>query len=156
MVRKLIGASRYLAILPVIGSAVAGITLLMYTLARTWTLVSNAITDPALTSKSAKGLAVGFIEVIDLFLLSIVFYLIALGLYELFIDDQIPLPVWLEIHHLDDLKAKLVGVIIPVLGVVFLGQALTWDGETNLLLLGAPIALVIAALTYFLTQIGRH
>jgi uncharacterized membrane protein YqhA len=50
------------------------------------------------------------------------------------------------------LKNKLTAVVIVVMGVLFLGQVVTWDGERNLLNFGAAIALVIAALTYFLSQ----
>jgi uncharacterized membrane protein YqhA len=93
-----------------------------------------------------------FIEIADLFLLGVVMYIIALGLYELFIDDSVPVPQWLEIHTLDDLKAKLISVVIVVMGVLFLKQIVSWDGERNLLTFGGGIALVIAALTYFLSS----
>jgi hypothetical protein len=39
-----------------------------------------------------------------------------------------------------------------VMAVLFLGQVVTWDGERNLLQYGAGIALVIAALTWFVSQ----
>jgi uncharacterized membrane protein YqhA len=103
-----------------------------------------------------KGLAVNFIGTIDIFLLGTIFYIIALGLYELFIDDQVKVPAWLEIHNLDDLKEKLIGVIIIVLGVFFLEKVVTWKGQLDLLQLGISIAVVIAALTYFLSQISKH
>jgi hypothetical protein len=38
-----------------------------------------------------------------------------------------------------------------VLAVLFLGHVVAWNGERDLLRLGAGIALVIAALTYFLS-----
>ena len=53
---------------------------------------------------------------------------------------------------LDDLKSKLIGVVVVVLGVLFLGQVIGWDGQRELLGYGAAIALVVAALTYFLSQ----
>lgn len=46
----------------------------------------------------------------------------------------------------------LIGVVIVVLGVLFLGEVAAWDGERDLLRYGAGIALVIGALTYFLGQ----
>jgi len=85
-----------------------------------------------------------------LFLLVTVFYITELGLYELFIDDRIKVPIWLEIHTIDDLKTKLTSVIVVVLSVLFLSEVVRWNGGTNILPLGARIALVIAALTYFL------
>ena len=78
--------------------------------------------------------------------------IIALGLYELFIDPELKLPEWLEIRHLDDLKSKLTKVVVVVLAVLFLGQTASWDGERDLLRYGAAIALVIAALTWFLRE----
>ncbi len=38
-------------------------------------------------------------------------YIIAIGLYELFIDSRIPVPPWLRIDDIDDLKHKLVSVM---------------------------------------------
>ncbi|MFN5933654.1 MAG: YqhA family protein, partial [Roseiflexaceae bacterium] len=60
------------------------------------------------------------------------------------------LPAWLNISSLDDLKNKLTSVIVVVLGVVFLGKIVSWDGSSDILNIGASIALVIAALTWFL------
>ena len=97
-----------------------------------------------------------FIGIVDVFLLGTIFYIIALGLYELFIDDQVKVPAWLEIHSLDDLKERLIGVVIIVLGVFFLEKIVTWKEQLDLLQLGVAIAVVIAALTYFLSQISRH
>ena len=43
------------------------------------------------------------------------------------------------------------GLVFVVLAVLFLGHVVGWNGERDLLRLGAGIALVIAALTYFLS-----
>jgi uncharacterized membrane protein YqhA len=118
----------------------------------TFAVIQGLLRPAEGSGKGAKGLVLAFIELTDLFLLATVMYVIAIGLFELFVDDRLDLPEWLEIHNLDDLKQKLIGVLIVVMGVVFLGQVVTWDGERNLLTLGGGIALVIAALTYFLSQ----
>jgi uncharacterized membrane protein YqhA len=49
----------------------------------------------------------------------------------LFIDSTLPVPMWLKIDTLDNLKAKLIGVVVTVLAVTFLGSALTWDGRAT-------------------------
>jgi uncharacterized membrane protein YqhA len=103
-----------------------------------------------------KNVAVNFIGIVDIFLLGTIFYIIALGLYELFIDDRIKVPTWLEIHTLDDLKEILIGVVIILLGVFFLQKVITWKEQIDLLQLGISIAVVIAALTYFLSHISKH
>ncbi len=152
--QRLISASRFLIIIPSAGAFVAATALLIYGAIEIVQLIAETLTH-GVTSKGAKALALAFIEVTDLFLLGTVLYIIALGLYELFVDDQLPTPAWLQIHDLDDLKNKLAGVVILVMGVLFLGQVVTWDGQRDLLPYGAAIALVIAALTYFLSQRGK-
>lgn len=152
---RILSASRYLILIAVAGSFAAATTLLLYGGLEIIELIINTIQAADVSSKGAKTLALAFIEVVDLFLLGTVFYIIALGLYELFIHDLPSIPKWLVIRDLDDLKDKLIGVVIVVMGVLFLGQVVTWDGERNLLNLGGAIALVVAALTYFLSQKKR-
>jgi uncharacterized membrane protein YqhA len=149
--KKILAKSRYLILIAVAGSFVAAAALLVYGGIELVHLVFDAFGAGKFTAKGAKALALGFIEIVDLFLLGTVFYITALGLYELFIDDTLDVPCWLEIHDLDGLKNKLVGVVVVVMAVLFLGQVVTWDGERDLLRFGAGIALVIAALTWFLS-----
>ncbi len=154
MMQRFISASRYLIVIPALGSFVAAAALLLYGAVEIAHLLGETVAV-GVSSKGAKALALALIEIVDLFLLGTVFYIIALGLYELFIDDRVPLPAWLSIQNLDDLKNKLTGVVILVMAVLFLGQVVTWDGQRDLLGYGGAIALVIAALTYFLSQQGK-
>lgn len=152
MLSRTLALSRYLIVLAVVGSLVAALALLLYGVVELAIILWETIITGAVSSKGAKALALTFIEIVDLFLLSTVFYIIALGLYELFIDDTIDVPRWLEIHTLDDLKNKLTGVVVVVMSVLFLGQVVTWDGQRDLMGFGLGVAAVIAALTYFLSQ----
>lgn len=149
---NLLGGSRFMIILAVIGALLAATTLLVFGLIETVVLIQNTISTGEVSRKVAKALALEFIEIIDLFLLGTVFYIVAIGLYELFISTNVKVPQWLTIRTLDDLKNKLIAVVIVVLGVLFLGQVVSWDGERDLLGYGVAIALVIAALSYFLSQ----
>ncbi len=151
MLSRILASSRYLILVAVLGSLAAFIALLLSGALQIGLTIFYAITEPNITSKGLKALSLSFIEIIDVFLLATVFYIVALGLYELFIDTNIELPSWLSIQDLDDLKNKLASVVIVVLGVLFLGQALEWQGD-NILSYGVAVALVIAALTYFLSQ----
>ncbi|HEY5168371.1 MAG TPA: YqhA family protein, partial [Thermoleophilia bacterium] len=92
----------------------------------------------------------------DYALLATVLYVLALGLYSLFVDDRVPMPSWLRIHDLGQLKELLAGVVVVAIAVIFLGQALTWDGTTDLLAPGLASAAVIAALALFLWQAARE
>ncbi|ACF46632.1 MAG: YqhA family protein [Prosthecochloris sp.] len=150
--KRLFASSRYLVIIGVIGAFAAAISLFIYGGALTIQEIMQVVQSGAVSSKGGKGLMLAFIEIADIFLLGTVMYIISLGLYELFIDDTINLPEWLAIHTLDDLKHKLVGVIVVVMGVVFLGHVIKWHGEQEIAYYGAAIAFVVAALTYFTSQ----
>jgi uncharacterized membrane protein YqhA len=151
MLHRILARSRYLMLIAVFGSFAASVTLLIYGALETLITISHTATVPV-SSANSKQLILSCIEVVDLFLLATVFYITALGLYELFIDERIKVPDWLEIHTIDDLKTKLTSVIVVVLSVLFLSEVVRWNGGTNILPLGAGIALVIAALTYFLSS----
>lgn len=144
--------SRFLILLGVVVSFVAFVVLLFYAALYVVATLLHIWNEPTISANGLKALSLAFIESVDALLLATVFYITSLGLYSLFIDDTLSLPSWLSIHNLDDLKEKLASVVIVVLGVLFLGYAITWDGQSNLLPLGAAIALVVTALTFFLSQ----
>ena len=150
MLASLLNGSRYMVIIAVLGSLAAAAALFIYGAAETVSVISHTIGKMDISSKGAKQLALSFIEIVDLFLLGTVLLMIALGLYELFIDNKLKLPEWLQIRTFDDLKNKLVGVVLVVLAVLFLGHEVAWDGSRDLLGFGLAIAAVIAALTFFL------
>ncbi|MGI0490221.1 YqhA family protein [Alkalinema pantanalense CENA528] len=151
MFHRVLASSRQLIMIAVFFSFIASVTVMIYGALQTVTTVLQIFTEGAVSSKGAKTLVLSCIEIMDLFWLSTVFYITALGLYELFIDDRVKVPEWLEIHDIDDLKGKLTSVVVVVLSVLFLGQAVRWDGEATILPFGASVALVIASLTYFLS-----
>jgi uncharacterized membrane protein YqhA len=153
MIRSILAASRYLVLAAVLGSLAASLALFAYGVAETVMVIVETVSKADVSSKGGKALALAFIEIVDLFLLGTVLLMIALGFYELFIDSDLRLPEWLQIRTFDDLKNKLVGVVIVVLGVMFLGFVVAWDGTRDLLGIGVAIALVIAALTYFLSTV---
>jgi uncharacterized membrane protein YqhA len=153
LIKSILAASRYLVLAAVLGSLAASLALYAYGVAETVVVIIDTIAKAEVSSKGGKALALAFIEIVDLFLLGTVLLMIALGFYELFIDSDIRLPEWLQIRTFDDLMNKLVGVVIVVLGVMFLGFVVAWDGTRDLLGIGVAIALVIAALTYFLSTV---
>lgn len=152
---RLLSATRFLILPAIVGCLLLAITLLAYGLEQSFHVASSTLHgDYSLSanSKNGKKLLLVCVELVDLFLLATVFLITALGLYELFIDSTIPVPAWLKIESLDDLKSKLISVVVTILGVLFLGYAVSWDGQSDLLSVGGGIALVIAALTYFTSK----
>jgi uncharacterized membrane protein YqhA len=156
MLRSLLASSRYIVVLAVLGIYGAAMALLMYESAVIVKSVVNLVAAGDISPKTAKVIAVGVIEGVDVFLIGVVMYLMSLSLYALFIDDTIPLPKWLKLRDLDDLKAQLVSAVIVVLAVIFLREAVGWDGQRDLLRFGAALALVILVLTLYLIKLGSR
>ena len=152
MLRRLFSRSRYVVLIAVLGTFVASLALILYEASVVALAVVDAVRNYSSSPTVAKKFAVGLIEVVDVFLIAIAVYIISLGLYVLFVDEKLPLPRWLKIRDLDDLKNNLVSVVIAVLAVLFLRQAMAWDGGYDLLAFGASVALVIATLTFFLVK----
>lgn len=150
MLRRILSLSRYVATLAVGGILAGSVALLVYEGMVIIFAVIDSIAGGTISSKAAKVLAVGLIEAVDIFLIAIVAHIIGLGLFKLFVDPDLPLPAWLKIRDLDDLKSHLASSVIAVLAVLFMREAVAWDGERNLLQLGAAVALIIVALTIYL------
>ncbi len=154
MVRRILASSRFFIAATALGSFLSAVTLLVYGALAVVGIVWDTIRDGEATVDGAKHLAVQFLQLTDVLLLGTVLYIVALGLYDLFVDPGLPVPAWLHIRSLDDLKSKLTQVIVVLLGVTFLGAAVEWDGGTDILELGVAVALVITALG-LATLVGR-
>ena len=150
MFKRILAGSRYLVIIAVIGSFLASVAVLIYGGVTVGRIVFDIFTHGMVTAAGGKQLSIECVELIDLFLLGTVLYIVALGLYELFIDESLPMPSWLVIIDLDDLKGKLLGVIIVLLSVTFLADVVAWDGNVNIVALGVAVGLVLFALAYLM------
>jgi len=152
MLRRTLASSRWIVLIAVAGTMVASLALLIYEAIVVVETAAEAIRNGSLSPKAAKALAVGMIEAVDVFLIAIALYITSLGLFVLFVDDTLPVPKWFQIRNLEDLKSNLVSVVIAVLAVLFLRETVSWDGSRDILAFGTALALVIAALTFFLRK----
>jgi uncharacterized membrane protein YqhA len=101
-----------------------------------------------------------FLLDIDLFLIGATLLLSGIGFYELFIGDirsdhDKPMPAWLQMHDLNDLKARVIGMLVMVVSVNFVETVVDAPSGRSALELGAGIAVVIVALTVFLSFSGH-
>ena len=151
MLNRLLESTHYLIFVAVLGSLLAAILILVMASIAEVQVIIGILTNIWAADKEVKAFSLALINIVDYLLLATGFYIIALGFYELFIDDKLNLPAWLIFHDFDDLKSKLVGIIIVVLGVNFLSNAVSWHGEIDIIGYGAAVGLVIAALTYYLS-----
>lgn len=139
--------SRYMMVLATLGSFIASLATLIYGLITVVQIILKAFTSE-IGKTGAKQLSVDFLTVVDIFLLASILYIVALGLYELFVDESLQLPSWLEITHINDLKVKLLGVVVVMISISFLAEVTIWDGDTDILAYGVAVALVLAAIAY--------
>jgi uncharacterized membrane protein YqhA len=152
---RLLSLTRYTILIPVLGSWLAALICMGFGAYEVVMTIINFFSKTLDSEKIVKLSIINLIEAVDLFLLGTAFYIISLGLYELFIDENAPVPHWLVIHDLDDLKSKLISITIVVLAVQFLAQVLNGKDGSNLLPFGAAIAVVILALAFFIGQKGK-
>jgi uncharacterized membrane protein YqhA len=82
-------------------------------------------------------------------LLGTVLLVIGYGLYELFIDADIAVPHWLRVNNLDDLKSKLIGVVVAIIAVVFVGVFVDSNRSSDVISYGVGAGALVAGLAIF-------
>ena len=142
---RILGTSRFLILLAVLGTFVASATLQIFGLVRVVAVVADLIRAGDVSASASKSLIADTVAIIDLFLIGTVLYVISAGLYQLFVHHDVPLPGWLRIESLDDLTDNLTEVIVVALLVAFLGEAIEWTGDATIAALGLAVATVILA-----------
>ncbi len=101
-----------------------------------------------------------FLLVVDLFLIGATLLITAVGFYELFLNRRSAasathLPSWLAIGDLNDLKARVIGMVVLVAAVSYVESIVDVHSSTAALDTGLGIAVVVLALTLFL-RLGEH
>lgn len=155
MIRRLFASSNLFISLAVVGTLLSALTLLVYGVLAVVQVIVHIIVHGHINVDSAKNLAVDFIELTDLFLLGTVLYVVALGLYQLFIDEHLPTPGWLDIGTLDELKERLISGIIVLMAVSFLGDLVTWESSRDVINVGIGTAVVVVGLGIYMVLAHR-
>jgi uncharacterized membrane protein YqhA len=101
-----------------------------------------------------------FLVDVDLFLIGATLLISAVGFYELFVreipfENATRMPAWLEMHDLNDLKGRVIAMIVLVVSVTFAEVVVDAPSGRYALELGGGIAVVIVALTVFLRWSGH-
>lgn len=151
--QRLFDLSPMMIIVAVVGSLISSFALSIYGFVRVLVVVWETATKHDLSEPQEGRLSIAFIELIDVFLIAVILLIVALGLYQLFIDQNTQLPAWLHVRNLDELKHKIVGVLCVVLGVNFVSAVTEWTGGRDILYLGISVALVLMALVFLLRAV---
>lgn len=143
--RRLFEISRYAVIIPSAASIIGAIVLMIL---GSIEIVRSAI-HVVVKQEPLKDTVVAILTSVDAILLGTVLLVIGYGLYELFIDTNLEVPDWLEINTLDDLKAKLIGVVVAIIAVIFVGVLVDAKSPVEVMYYGAGAGAVVLALAVF-------
>jgi uncharacterized membrane protein YqhA len=141
--------SRFIAIFAILGTALSAFAVYIYGAAFVVISVWDTVTAGRPSEDGLKHLTLQLVESTDAFLLGTVLYIVSIGFFQLFIDSDLNIPGWMRITNLDQLKSKLIGVIVVLLGVTFLGKVSNWRAGSDIAYLGVAIGAVIISLAYF-------
>lgn len=151
-VAHVLSTGRYFILLAIVGSFATSCAVLIYAFFAGVVDTFAQALQHEFGVDGAKHVSVEVISLVDLFLLGTVLYVIAVGLFQLFINPSLPTPAWLKIRDLDDLKERLLATIVVLLSVSFLSYVVTWDGSLNLLGAGGAIGIVLIAIALLLRE----
>ena len=153
---RILGASRVLVVVPVVVLLLASLGGFVYGAVVFVQSFRDVVRHPV-----PVGNKIGlFLIVVALFLVGATLLIAAIGLYELFISrveirGVRRIPKWLEMQDLNDLKVRVIAMVVLVATVSFVQAVVDFDNALDILELGGGIALVVGALTVFI-RFGSH
>jgi len=143
--RKVMGLTRFSVFVPALAS-ILGALLLM---AQGSVAIVQAVISVFADQTPLKDTVVSVLTAVDALLLGTVLLVIGYGLYELFVDSEIEVPEWLHIRNLEDLKSKLIGVVVAIIAVIFVGVLVDSSRAADVLSFGVGAGAVVLALGIF-------
>lgn len=143
--RRVLGFTRFVVFIPALASIIGAVLLMIQGSIEMCMVVYKAIVTDYLLKESV----VDVLTAIDAILLGTVLLVIGYGLYELFIDPDLPVPAWLRVKDLDDLKSKLIGVVVAIIAVVFVGVFVDSNRASEVISYGVGAGAIVVALAAF-------
>ena len=143
--RKILGLTRYAVLIPSIASIIGALLLM----AQGSISILMVIGDAVLYNAYLKDTIVDILTAVDAILLGTVLLVIGYGLYELFVDTRLEVPEWLQVRDLDDLKSKLIGVVVAIIAVVFVGVFVDSNRAADVVSYGLGAGALVAGLALF-------
>ena len=142
---RILSLTRYAVVVPALASILGALLLMAQG------SISMVITTVAAASKEStlKDTIVEVLTAVDAILLGTVLLVIGYGLYELFIDADVDVPLWLRVHDLDDLKSKLIGVVVAIIAVVFVGVFVDSNRAEDVIAYGVGAGAIVSGLAIF-------
>ncbi len=139
------GLTRYVVFVPAIASIIGALLLM----AQGSLAMVMAVIDTISNGYGLKETIVEVLTAVDAILLGTVLLVIGYGLYELFIDADLEVPQWLRVYDLDDLKSKLIGVVVAIIAVVFVGVFVDSNRASDVISYGVGAWAFVVGLAIF-------
>ena len=143
--KQLFGVTRYAVVIPSLASILGALLLMAQGSFEMVFVIIDAISNESTLKESI----VYVLTAVDAILLGTVLLVIGYGLFELFIDDELPVPLWLRVYDLDDLKSKLIGVVVAIIAVVFVGIFVDANRSKDVLSYGVGAGALVVGLAIF-------
>jgi uncharacterized membrane protein YqhA len=143
--KRIMGLTRYVVFVPAIASIVGALLLM----AQGSLAMVMAVIDTISNGYGLKETIVEVLTAVDAILLGTVLLVIGYGLYELFIDADLEVPQWLRVYDLDDLKSKLIGVVVAIIAVVFVGVFVDSNRASDVISYGVGAGALVVGLAIF-------
>jgi uncharacterized membrane protein YqhA len=143
--KTILGLTRYAVIVPALASILGALLLMAQGSIEMVTVLIDAVSN----TSSLKESIVDVLTAVDAILLGTVLLVIGYGLYELFIDAELPVPLWLRVDDLDDLKSKLIGVVVAIIAVVFVGVFVDSNRSADVISYGVGAGALVVGLAIF-------
>ena len=145
IMKRIMGLTRYAVFVPAIASIIGALLLMAQ---GSWAMLM-AVIDSVSNGYGLKETIVEVLTAVDAILLGTVLLVIGYGLYELFIDADLDVPQWLRVYDLDDLKSKLIGVVVASVAVVFVGVFVDSNRASDVISYGVGAGAVVVGLAIF-------
>jgi uncharacterized membrane protein YqhA len=143
--KRIMGLTRYAVFVPAIASIIGALLLMAQ---GSWAMLM-AVVDSVSDGYGLKETIVEVLTAVDAILLGTVLLVIGYGLYELFIDANLDVPQWLRVYDLDDLKSKLIGVVVAIVAVVFVGVFVDSNRASDVISYGVGAGALVVGLAIF-------
>jgi uncharacterized membrane protein YqhA len=142
---RILAKARFAVFIPALAS-ILGALLLMF---QGSVAMVQTIVDVVTEGTKLKLTIVDILTAVDAILLGTVLLVIGYGLYELFIDEDLDVPPWLQVQDLDDLKSKLIGVVVAIISVIFVGVFVDTDRASDVISYGVGAGALVTGLAVF-------
>ena len=145
---RAIGRTRLVVLLAVFAVLLVALSLFVLGAVLAITSMWAAWGDMVQGQLDAPVLKVQFLEIVNVMLEAVIFYLIGVGLFSLFIAP-LNLALALGVETLHDLESKVISVVVAMMAVTFLEHFIQWKQPLEVLQFGGALAVTVAALVLF-------